>query len=92
MLLVLPLFIMLDRQEDTTDAFEERLRSDDTRADEEAVALPHYSPPVLCPFVSRPFEECYCASTSSMVVESTILFCGGDFQKCEIYCRHKGNA
>lgn len=72
--------------------FEPRSRSNETRLDEEEMALPHYSPPVLCPFVGRPFEECYCASTSSMVVESTILFCGGDFKKCEIYCRHIGSA
>ncbi|MGC2061601.1 MAG: hypothetical protein WA610_01390 [Thermodesulfovibrionales bacterium] len=75
-----------------TDSFEPRLSSNETRAEAEEVVLPHYSPPVLCPFVSRPFKDCYCASTSSMVVESTILFCGGDFQKCEIYCSYKGNA
>ncbi|MBI5100679.1 MAG: hypothetical protein HZB33_02400 [Nitrospirae bacterium] len=43
----------------------------------------------VCPFVSGPFENCYCRSTSSMFVESTIKFCGGDFEKCEIYCHNK---
>jgi hypothetical protein len=75
-----------------TNTFKPRLSSNGARLDSEELSLPHYSPPVLCPFVSRPFEECYCASTSSMVVESTILFCGGDFQKCEIYGRHTKNA
>jgi len=75
-----------------TNSFDPRLLRSEVRADSEEMALPHYSPPVLCPFVSKPFEDCYCASTSSMVVESTILFCGGEFQKCEIYCRHLGNA
>jgi hypothetical protein len=45
----------------------------------------------LCPFVSKPFENCYCTSTSSMVVESTINFCGGNFKQCEIFRENKGN-
>lgn len=75
-----------------TDTFEPRPYSKEARMDAEQTALPRYSPAVLCPFVSRPFEDCYCASTSSTVVEWTILFCGGDFEKCEVYCRHTGNA
>lgn len=72
--------------------FNLHIHVNEARRNAEELALPHYSPPILCPFVSRPFEDCYCASTSSMVVESTILFCGGDFQKCEIYGRYKGSA
>jgi hypothetical protein len=84
---------MLDRGKiNMTVKFGPRFRGHETRVDAGEIALPRYCPPVLCPYVSRPFEECYCTSTSSMVVESTILFCGGDFQKCEIYCRHKGTA
>ncbi|MBA4373951.1 MAG: hypothetical protein C0402_13965 [Thermodesulfovibrio sp.] len=75
-----------------SERFSPPVRGNEKRMDAEDVILPHYSPPILCPFVSRPFEDCYCASTSSMVVESTILFCGGDFKKCEIYCRYKGTA
>ena len=45
----------------------------------------------MCPFVSKPFENCYCTSTSSMVVESTINFCGGNYKQCEIYGKNKGN-
>lgn len=75
-----------------TDTFEPMPRSNQTGRDAEAKVLPRYLSPVLCPFVNSPFEDCYCASTSSLVVESTILFCGGDFEKCEVYCRHTGNA
>ncbi|MDA8083779.1 MAG: hypothetical protein M0024_09015 [Nitrospiraceae bacterium] len=54
----------------------------------ENMALPQYTHPVLCPYLADPFEECYCTSSSSMVVESTIMYCGGDFRKCEIYAKH----
>jgi len=46
----------------------------------------------VCPFVSRPFEECYCMSTSSLFVESTVEYCGGNFTKCEIYSRNMPHA
>jgi hypothetical protein len=75
-----------------TEKFSPLSNGREKRSDAEELTLPHYSPPILCPFVSSPFEDCYCASTSSMVVESTILFCGGDFKKCEIYGRYKGTA
>ncbi|MHB8880183.1 MAG: hypothetical protein ACYC69_01595 [Thermodesulfovibrionales bacterium] len=47
---------------------------------------------LVCPFVSRPFEKCYCTSTSSMVVEATIYFCGGNYKQCEIYGENVNNA
>jgi hypothetical protein len=40
---------------------------------------------ILCPFVRSPFVGCYCASTSSLYTEATIHYCGGNFEKCEIY-------
>ncbi len=46
----------------------------------------------LCPYVSKPFENCYCTSTSSAVVESTINFCGGNYKQCEIYGENVNNA
>ncbi len=42
----------------------------------------------ICPFVLKPFENCYCASTSSLCTEATIHYCGGNFEKCEIYESH----
>ncbi len=43
---------------------------------------------MLCPNVHKPFEDCYCASTSSLFAEATIHYCGGRYQDCEIYARH----
>ncbi len=46
---------------------------------------------VLCPFIGKPFESCYCASTSSLYTEATIHYCGGNFKKCEIYEKNIGS-
>lgn len=43
---------------------------------------------IMCPFILTPFDECYCASTSSLHTESTIHFCGGNFEDCDIYKEH----
>ena len=40
---------------------------------------------MLCPFLLKPFEGCYCTSTSSLYTEATIYYCGGNFEKCDIY-------
>lgn len=45
---------------------------------------------LLCPFILQPFEGCYCTSTSSLYTEATIYYCGGNFEKCEIYKKHMG--
>lgn len=43
---------------------------------------------MLCPFIGAPFEECFCASTSSLHTESAIRYCGGNFEECEIYRKY----
>lgn len=43
---------------------------------------------MLCPFLLKPFEGCYCTSTSSLYTESTIYYCGGNFEQCDIYKKH----
>ena len=40
---------------------------------------------LICPFILKPFENCYCTSTSSLLTEATIHYCGGNYQKCYIY-------
>jgi len=45
----------------------------------------------LCPFVDKPFEGCYCTSTSSLHTEATINFCGGNFKQCDIYGKISGS-
>lgn len=43
---------------------------------------------MLCPFILTPFDECYCASTSSLHTEATIRYCGGNYASCDIYKEH----
>jgi hypothetical protein len=48
----------------------------------------------LCPFIQKPFDDCYCTSTSSLYAEATIYYCGGHYRACEIYAKNvkeKGN-
>ena len=42
----------------------------------------------LCPFIQKPFDDCYCTSTSSLYAEATIYFCGGHYRACEIYVKN----
>lgn len=39
----------------------------------------------FCPFVEDPFEDCYILHTGSRYTESTIKYCGGNFEECAIY-------
>ncbi len=43
---------------------------------------------VLCPYIQKPFEHCYCTSTSSLYAEATIYYCGGNYKDCEIYVKN----
>jgi hypothetical protein len=42
----------------------------------------------LCPFIQKPFHDCYCTSTSSLYAEATIYYCGGHYRSCEIYVKN----
>ncbi len=39
----------------------------------------------LCPFIKRPFDECYCIKLTSQDVEKAVFYCGRHFELCEIY-------
>jgi len=43
---------------------------------------------VLCPNIEKPFDNCYCISTSSLYAEATIYYCGGNYKDCEIYAKN----
>ena len=43
----------------------------------------------LCPHVHKPFDHCYCTSTSSLFAEATIYYCGGNYKECEIFMNHR---
>lgn len=40
-----------------------------------------------CPYVEKPFEECYVTGLSSSAMEKAIIFCGGHFETCKIYLK-----
>jgi hypothetical protein len=62
-------------------------RDDDGKRNENMVSL---AGKLLCPFIRKPFDACYCASTSSIYTEATIHYCGGNFEQCEIYKENVG--
>lgn len=45
----------------------------------------------VCPFINKPFEGCYCTSTSSLNTEAIINYCGGNFNQCDIYRKFAGS-
>ncbi len=45
-----------------------------------------------CPHLETPFDDCYIKGLGSAEVEKAIDYCGGDFEKCEIYAHHHGGA
>lgn len=45
-----------------------------------------------CPFLETPFDECYVNGLGSAEVEKAIEYCGGNFEKCDIYAHHRAGA
>ncbi len=41
----------------------------------------------LCPFVKKPFTDCYCFNLTSRDINSAIHYCSSDFKSCDIYKR-----
>lgn len=38
-----------------------------------------------CPFLETPCPECYVSHLTSATIERAILYCGGNYETCEIY-------
>jgi len=43
---------------------------------------------LLCPYITKPFSDCYCFQISSQKIPLALTFCGGNHQQCEIFQRH----
>ncbi len=41
-----------------------------------------------CPFVNKPFDNCYCANLTSNTIESALYFCGKHYKQCEFYIKN----
>ncbi len=39
----------------------------------------------LCPFIKKPFNDCYCFNLTSRTINPAIHYCSNNFDKCEIY-------
>jgi 4-aminobutyrate aminotransferase-like enzyme len=55
----------------------------------DAMSLRRTRPGRLCPFVSKPYDECFCSDTGSDSAEAAIRLCGGNYEICEIYRRRR---
>ncbi len=38
-----------------------------------------------CPYVSNPFNYCYCSSMNSGDTKNVIIYCGGFYEECKFY-------
>lgn len=45
----------------------------------------------LCPNLSEPFDDCYCAKMSSQDIERAVYLCSNNFEICDIYKTVNGN-
>lgn len=45
----------------------------------------------LCPFLSEPFESCYCVKLDSQDIERAITLCSFNYENCDIYKDHNGS-
>ncbi len=41
-----------------------------------------------CPFVKKPFDDCFCANLTSKTVESALYFCNKHYKKCEFFAKN----
>ncbi len=43
----------------------------------------------LCPHVSSPFADCYCADMTSTRIPLALAYCCGNHANCQVYLRHR---
>jgi hypothetical protein len=46
----------------------------------------------LCPFVEKPFDDCYVRRLSSYTIKDVVEFCGKNYDACKIYRFNNGIA
>ncbi len=42
----------------------------------------------VCPLFYTPYRNCYCVDMNSSTLRDALHYCGGEFDRCEIYIRH----
>lgn len=43
----------------------------------------------ICPLVQVPYSNCFCVNLTSSSAEAAIYFCGGHYEKCDIFKKHQ---
>lgn len=43
------------------------------------------TPPYLCEYANRPFDDCYCRVVNGRTVPNIVLYCMERFRECPIY-------
>lgn len=44
----------------------------------------------ICPFVVKPFDDCYVRELSSYTIKDVVEFCGKNYDACKIYRVNNG--
>lgn len=39
----------------------------------------------ICPFMGKPFANCYCVRTESIYISKVLSLCGRNYECCDIY-------
>lgn len=42
----------------------------------------------ICPFVTKPFCECYCFAINSFKIPLVLHLCGKNYRECSLYKQH----
>lgn len=42
----------------------------------------------LCPYITQPFNDCYCYRITSQKILLALTHCGGNYRQCKIFQRH----
>jgi len=47
--------------------------------------MTHQTTKQQCPFIKKPFNNCYCFNLTSKTISPAITYCGGKFSDCDLY-------
>jgi len=57
--------------------------------DDDLSAAVNRLPGGLCPYITQPFNDCYCYRITSHMIVTALRFCGGAYRQCTIWQRHQ---
>jgi len=39
----------------------------------------------ICPFMNKPFADCYCLRSGQFYIDNVLTLCGANYESCKIY-------